>query len=170
MLRIYFWRSSESRSDRWYKPNNTRRTQRMQTSDSSSLCSLTTSSSFLSVSRHRRDLKRHQIGHVHHGKRNRKSRPCDLIKDNDQELTVFNLSSKTLNSSHISVLNKGLSFVLCFDAKDFDIKIDLYKFFRNIRIKEFFLVLNHIFKNVQPQFKLRRVEPLLKLKVLLIHL
>lgn len=63
--RTYFWRSSESRSDRWY--TNTRRPQRMQASDSSSLCSSTTSSwSFLSVSRRRLDLKRHQKGNVHH--------------------------------------------------------------------------------------------------------
>lgn len=55
-----------------------------------------------------------------------------------EDITVFNLSSKTLNASHLSVLNKGLSFVPTTQPNDFDIKVDLFKFFRSIRLREFF--------------------------------
>lgn len=62
----------------------------------------------------------------------------DLTTQSAEEITVFNLSSKTLNASHLSVLNKGLSFVPTTQPNDFDVKVDLFKFFRNIRLREFF--------------------------------
>lgn len=51
---------------------------------------------------------------------------------------MFNLSSKTLDQCHRSILNKGLSFVPTNHLKKFDIKVDLFKFFRQLRLREFF--------------------------------
>lgn len=53
-------------------------------------------------------------------------------------MTVFNLSSKTLDQFHLSILNRGLSFVPTNHLKKFDIKVDLFKFFRQLRLREFF--------------------------------
>lgn len=36
------------------------------------------------------------------------------------------------------MLNKGLSFVPSTNVNEFDIQVDLYKFFRNVRLREFF--------------------------------
>lgn len=51
---------------------------------------------------------------------------------------MFNLSSKTLDQFHLSILNRGLSFVPTNHLKKFDIKVDLFKFFRQLRLREFF--------------------------------
>ena len=51
---------------------------------------------------------------------------------------MVNLSSKQLSQAHISLLNKGLSFVPTTQSNDFDVKVDIFKFFRQIRLREFF--------------------------------
>ena len=53
-------------------------------------------------------------------------------------LSVFNLSSKILSPAHVSLLNKGLSFGPTTQCNDFDVKVDMFKFFRNIRLREYF--------------------------------
>lgn len=44
-------------------------------------------------------------------------------------LSVFNLSSKILSPAHVSLLNKGLSFVPTTQCNDFDVKVDMFNFF-----------------------------------------
>lgn len=50
----------------------------------------------------------------------------------------MNLSSKTLSPTHMSLLDKGLSFVPTTQSDDFKVTVDLFRFFRNIRLREFF--------------------------------
>ena len=49
-------------------------------------------------------------------------------------MNIINLSSKTLTEDHINVLNKGLSFVPTNSVNEFD----MFKFFRNVKLREFF--------------------------------
>ena len=50
----------------------------------------------------------------------------------------MNLSDKPLSAACESVLKKGLSFVPTTDCNEFDTIIDFQKFFRSIRLREFF--------------------------------
>lgn len=52
---------------------------------------------------------------------------------------VVNISQYTLLPGEISLLNKGLSFVPTRNYDPFETQVDLFKFFRKIRIKNFFL-------------------------------
>lgn len=52
---------------------------------------------------------------------------------------LFNLSSESLNESHLCVLNRGLSLVPTNHIRDFDVReVDLLKFFRSMSLTEFF--------------------------------
>ncbi|XP_053546886.1 uncharacterized protein LOC128638774 [Bombina bombina] len=51
---------------------------------------------------------------------------------------VFNISSRPLSQSETSLLNKGLSFVPTTKFNSFDTYIDIQKFGRNLRLKEFY--------------------------------
>ena len=51
---------------------------------------------------------------------------------------VINLSNKGLNANHLSLLNKGLSFVPQHTDNKFDATVDFFKFTRTIRLREFF--------------------------------
>ena len=51
---------------------------------------------------------------------------------------VINLSSRSLSDDCISALGKGLSFVPTTYCNDFDTLVDFQKFFRTLRLKEFF--------------------------------
>ena len=53
-------------------------------------------------------------------------------------MNIINLSSKTLTEDHINVLNKGLSFVPTNSVNEFDVEVDMFKFFRNVKLREFF--------------------------------
>ena len=53
-------------------------------------------------------------------------------------MNVFNLSSKPLSQTQLDVLNNGLSFVPTSHINDFEIKTDLFRFFRTIKLREFF--------------------------------
>ncbi|XP_063791129.1 uncharacterized protein LOC134945635 [Pseudophryne corroboree] len=57
-------------------------------------------------------------------------------KSQEQENIVFNLSSRSLTTDELSVLNKGLSFVPTKKPDTFKNKVDLYKFGRRLRLKE----------------------------------
>ena len=52
-------------------------------------------------------------------------------------MNIINLSSKTLTED-INVLNKGLSFVPTNSVNEFDVEVDMFKFFRNVKLREFF--------------------------------
>ncbi len=74
-------------------------------------------------------------------RRGRKRRPLSCKKTNDllletTAMNIVNLSSKVLPPDHLSLLNKGLNFVPTNQSKDFDVKVDMFKFFRSIRLKE----------------------------------
>lgn len=51
---------------------------------------------------------------------------------------VVNLSSRDLSEKDTAVLNKGLSFIPTPTANPFQTKIELFKFFRNMKLKYFF--------------------------------
>lgn len=55
-----------------------------------------------------------------------------------QQDAVINLSKKDLTDAQVSVLSKGLSFVPTCTDKSFDTKVDLFKFFRKIKLKRVF--------------------------------
>lgn len=50
----------------------------------------------------------------------------------------MNFSIKPLTDTCVSALNKGLSFAPTSTTNDFDTIIDLQKFFRTLRLREFF--------------------------------
>lgn len=50
----------------------------------------------------------------------------------------MNFSDKCLSEPCIAALSKGLSFISTTDSNDFDTIIDFHKFFRTLRLKEFF--------------------------------
>lgn len=52
--------------------------------------------------------------------------------------SVVNLSDKELTPDQVTVLSKGLSFVPTCNEKPFDVKVDLFRFFRKIKLKHFF--------------------------------
>ena len=60
------------------------------------------------------------------------------------EIPVINLSNKVLSTAQISALSKGLSFVPTSTVDSFEIKTDLFRFFRKIKLK-------HMFGNSQTQ-------------------
>jgi len=54
------------------------------------------------------------------------------------ESMVINFSDKILSETCISALSKGLSFVPTNHTNDFETIIDFQKFFRDLKLKEFF--------------------------------
>ena len=58
------------------------------------------------------------------------------------QLSILNLSNKVLTPGHLSVLNKGLNFVPTNQSNDFNVKVDCFRFFRSIRLREFFSTCN----------------------------
>ncbi len=55
-----------------------------------------------------------------------------------QEDTVINLSNKQQTDAHISVLSKGFSFVPATVDRQFDARVDLFKFFCRIKLKQIY--------------------------------
>ena len=53
-------------------------------------------------------------------------------------INIMNLSDKPLSTACESALKKGLSFVPTTDTDEFNTIIDFHKFFRSIRLREFF--------------------------------
>ena len=51
---------------------------------------------------------------------------------------MINLSSRSLNQHELAVLSKGLSFVPSQQADPFTTKVELFKFFRSVKLKAFF--------------------------------
>lgn len=58
--------------------------------------------------------------------------------DTPQTETVINISSKELSADQTSLLSKGLSFVPTSGINAFGLKVDLFKCFRQIKLKHFF--------------------------------
>lgn len=52
--------------------------------------------------------------------------------------TLMNFSDKLLSKPCITALRKGLSFIPTTETNDFDTIIDFHKFFRTLRLREFF--------------------------------
>ncbi len=57
---------------------------------------------------------------------------------NNQDNIVFNLSDKELSTEQTTVLSKGLSFVPHNVSNPFMVKVELFKFFRNVKLRSFF--------------------------------
>ena len=55
-----------------------------------------------------------------------------------KEETVINISSKELTDTQLSVLSKGLSFVPTSGVNVFGLKVDLFRCFRQIKLRHFF--------------------------------
>ncbi|CAJ0962904.1 unnamed protein product [Ranitomeya imitator] len=89
------------------------------------------------IKRKRRGGKRHQRSQKKIRKEQNTTSEISNIQEEGSEL-VINISSKTLTSSQVSILSKGLSFVPCAHTNWFDLQIDLEKFFRSIKLKEWF--------------------------------
>lgn len=51
---------------------------------------------------------------------------------------MINLSDKVLTTQQLSVLSKGLSFVPTYEADTFEVKTELYRFFRKIKLRYMF--------------------------------
>ncbi|CAH2299115.1 vomeronasal type-2 receptor 26-like, partial [Pelobates cultripes] len=64
---------------------------------------------------------------IRRGKRNWKKYKPHGQTTQDEEITVFNLSNKILNSDHYSLLNKALSFVPVAKPDLFQTEVELYK-------------------------------------------
>ena len=65
--------------------------------------------------------------------------PPPTLQDTQPEsLNVINLSSKSISTPCKLALSKGLSFVPTTQCNDFNTIIDFHKFFRTLRIREFF--------------------------------
>ncbi len=52
--------------------------------------------------------------------------------------TLMNFSDKSLSKPCVTALSKGLSFIPTTETNDFDTMIDFHKFFRTLRLREFF--------------------------------
>lgn len=77
------------------------------------------------------------------GRRGRRTRELPVIPttshiDFPLENVVFNLSNKQISSEQIDVLSKGLSFVPTVATNPFNVKIELFRFLRNVKLKGFF--------------------------------
>lgn len=59
----------------------------------------------------------------------------------EKDNLIFNLTGNTLHPDEVSLLNKGLSFVPSKPADSFVTKIELFKFFRNLRLKSYYRTL-----------------------------
>lgn len=55
-----------------------------------------------------------------------------------QEQTVINISDASLSEDETSVLSKGLSFSPTNRIDPFKLKVDAFKFFRQLHLKQFF--------------------------------
>lgn len=55
-----------------------------------------------------------------------------------QDVTVINLSRRPISTECELALSKGLNFIPTTQCNAFDTKIDFEKFFRNLRLKEFY--------------------------------
>ncbi len=51
---------------------------------------------------------------------------------------MINLSDKVISPAGLTALNKGLSFVPTTNYDEFNTYVDLQKFFRTLRVREFF--------------------------------
>ncbi|XP_075684662.1 uncharacterized protein LOC142652871 isoform X3 [Rhinoderma darwinii] len=58
--------------------------------------------------------------------------------DVPEETIVVNISSKILSESHLSLLNKGLSFCPSSHVDWFKVETDMFRFFRSIKLKWWF--------------------------------
>ncbi|CAJ0951069.1 unnamed protein product, partial [Ranitomeya imitator] len=87
--------------------------------------------------RKRRGGKRHH----QYQKKNRKEQIAATKTSNLQEKgseLVINISSKVLTPTQISILSRGLSFSPCTHTEWFDLQVDMERFFRSIKLKEWF--------------------------------
>lgn len=79
---------------------------------------------------------------MHRGRRGSKTRQQIHINGEEAEPEkdnlIFNLTGNTLHPDEVSLLNKGLSFVPSKPADCFVTKIELFKFFRNLRLKTYY--------------------------------
>ncbi len=67
------------------------------------------------------------------------STALDSVSTHSRKSSVINLSQLELTAEQISVLKLGLSFVPTPSISDFELFVDLQRFFRDIRRKEFFM-------------------------------
>ncbi|CAM4468136.1 unnamed protein product [Leuciscus chuanchicus] len=58
--------------------------------------------------------------------------------EQSQTQAVINISGKVLSEESIRVLSKGLSFAPTHPGKEFDTKIDLFRFYRNLHLKTWY--------------------------------
>lgn len=81
------------------------------------------------------------------------------LRSEESRGLIFNLTDKPLEKDATSILNKGLSFVQTPVPDPFQIKVELFKFFRNIKLKYFFhkertsLPLNVVSSECKPSLK-----------------
>ena len=52
--------------------------------------------------------------------------------------TVINISGTTLSDACMSALSKGLSFSPTCNTNEFETKVDLFKFYRNLHLKAWY--------------------------------
>ncbi|CAJ0967333.1 unnamed protein product [Ranitomeya imitator] len=91
-----------------------------------------------------RTFKRKRRGGKRHHRYQKKIRKEQItatetsnLQEKGSEL-VINISNKVLTPTQISILSRGLSFSPCTHTKWFDLQIDMERFFRTIKLKEWF--------------------------------
>ncbi|CAJ0920486.1 unnamed protein product, partial [Ranitomeya imitator] len=83
---------------------------------------------------------------IQHTKRTRRGGQCFRDKSSPHEHQVsgnesnlvINISNKSLNTSQLRLLEKGLSFCPTYKFNAFQLNVDLKRFYRNLRLKAYF--------------------------------
>ena len=69
------------------------------------------------------------------GRRGRASFSAPIHEEPIKTSAVINISDLPLSDDCISVLSRGLSFSPTYSGKDFDTKVDLFRFYRSLHLK-----------------------------------
>ncbi|CAJ0959417.1 unnamed protein product [Ranitomeya imitator] len=92
----------------------------------------------------RRTIKRKRRGGKQHHREQKKTREKQIATSEagSQQETgtdlVINISEKVLTPAQVSILSRGLSFSPCSHTNWFNLQMDLERFFRTIKLKEWF--------------------------------
>ncbi|CAJ0955405.1 unnamed protein product [Ranitomeya imitator] len=92
------------------------------------------------------DYLQKRVSETEHKKRTRRGGQCYRDKSSHHEHPVsgnesnlvINISKKSLNTSQLRLLEKGLSFCPTYRFNSFQLNIDLERFYRNLRLKAYF--------------------------------
>ncbi|CAJ0933772.1 unnamed protein product [Ranitomeya imitator] len=109
--------------------------------------------------RKRRGGKRHNRSQKENRKKQTTTTSTETTEPQETRIElVVNISSKELTDMQVSVLSKGLSFSPCSHTDWFDLQLDLARFFRTIKLKQWFSNKDIIMKNRTCEFDMGILE------------